>query len=72
MTIGQFQTLVNNELPAIAAVLSPPNPQRSGAFQYANINYAKQGVEIYPQISLCPAAIRPPSVSSVRLVTPWC
>ncbi len=49
MTVGQFINLVNTELPAVAAVLSPPTPQRSGPFQYANINYAKQGVEIYPQ-----------------------
>lgn len=49
MTVGQFVNLVNAELPAIQAVLSPVNPQRSGAFPYPNINYAKQGVEIYPQ-----------------------
>jgi hypothetical protein len=49
MTVGQFQTLVNQELPSVAAVLAPPNPQRSGPFPYAAINYAKQGVEIYPQ-----------------------
>jgi Carboxypeptidase regulatory-like domain len=49
MTVGQFVNLVNTELPAIEAVLSPPNPQRSGPFPYANINYAKQGVEIYPE-----------------------
>jgi hypothetical protein len=49
MTVGQYQQLVNNELPALQAVLSPVNPQRSGPFPYANINYAKEGVEIYPQ-----------------------
>ncbi len=49
MTIAQFQTLVNQELPSIAAVLAPTNPVRSGPFPYPNINYAKQGVEIYPQ-----------------------
>jgi len=49
MTVGQFVGLVNNELPAVEGVLSPANPQRSGAFPYPNINYAKQGVEIYPQ-----------------------
>jgi hypothetical protein len=48
MTVGQFQNLVNQELPQIEAVLSPPNPQRSGPFPYPTINYAKQGVEIYP------------------------
>jgi len=49
MTVGQFVNLVNAELPAIQSVLSPNNPQRSGPFPYPNINYAKQGVEIYPQ-----------------------
>ena len=48
MTIGQFVNLVNQELPNIAATLAPPNPPRSGPFPYPNINYAKQGVEIYP------------------------
>jgi hypothetical protein len=49
MTIGQFTKLVQQELPAVAAILSPTNPQRSGPFPYPNINYAKQGVEIYPE-----------------------
>ncbi len=48
MTVGQFTQLVANELPAVEAQLSPQNPQRSGSFPYPNINYAKQGVEIYP------------------------
>jgi hypothetical protein len=48
MTVAQFQALVNRQLPAVAAILSPPNPPRNGAFPYPNINYAKQGVEIYP------------------------
>ncbi|HTS74921.1 MAG TPA: carboxypeptidase regulatory-like domain-containing protein [Bryobacteraceae bacterium] len=48
MTVGQFVNLVNQELPSIAAVLAPTPPQRSGPFQYPTINYAKQGVEIYP------------------------
>ena len=37
------------ELPAVAAVLSPNESAASGPFPYPNINYAKQGVEIYPQ-----------------------
>jgi hypothetical protein len=49
MTIGQFTNLVQQELPSIAAILAPPNPPRSGPFPYPNINFAKQGVEIYPQ-----------------------
>jgi len=49
MTVAQFVALVNRQLPSVEAVLAPQNPQRSGPFQYANINYAKQGVEIYPE-----------------------
>jgi hypothetical protein len=49
MTVGQFLNLVNQELPAVSAILSPNNPQRSGPFPFPNINYAKSGVEIYPQ-----------------------
>jgi hypothetical protein len=48
MTIGQFMNLVSQELPSVTAILAPPNPPRSGAFPYPNLNYAKQGVEIYP------------------------
>jgi len=48
MTIGQFVNLVNQELPTVTAVLAPPNPPRSGAFPFPNIDYAHQGVEIYP------------------------
>ena len=49
MTIAQFTALVQRQLPAVQAILSPTNPVRSGPFPYPNINYAKQGVEIYPQ-----------------------
>ena len=48
MTVGQFTNLVQQELPGVAAILAPPNPPRSGAFPYPNLNYAKQGVELYP------------------------
>ena len=48
MTIGQFVNLVNQELPSVAAILAPPNPPRSGPFPYPNLNYAHQGVELYP------------------------
>jgi Carboxypeptidase regulatory-like domain len=48
MTIGQFDALVNQELPGIQAQLAPPNPQRSGSFSVSGIDIAKQGVEIYP------------------------
>jgi hypothetical protein len=48
MTIGQFVNLVNQELPAIQAKLSPTNPQRSGPITVSGIDIAKQGVEIYP------------------------
>jgi len=48
MTIGQFDNLVNQELPGIEAVLAPPNAQRSGPYTVSGIDIAKQGVEIYP------------------------
>jgi hypothetical protein len=48
MTIGQFVNLVNVELPAIQAKLSPVNPQTSGPITVSGIDLAKQGVEIYP------------------------
>ena len=48
MTIGQFENLVNLELPAIEAQISPPNAQRSGPITVSGIDLIKQGVEIYP------------------------
>ena len=50
MTIGQFVNLVNQELPAIQAKLSPVNPQRSGPITVSGIDLAKQGVQIYPHV----------------------
>jgi hypothetical protein len=47
MTFGQFNQIVNQELPALQAVLTP-TPPASGPFPYAGINVAKQGIEIYP------------------------
>ncbi|HLG96014.1 MAG TPA: carboxypeptidase regulatory-like domain-containing protein [Bryobacteraceae bacterium] len=48
MTIGQFINLVNQELPSVTAILAPQNPPRSGPFPYPNLDYAHQGVEMYP------------------------
>src|SRR5262249_32500094 len=48
MPIGAFVALVNAELPAVSALLSPSNPPRSGPFPYSEIQYEHQGVEIYP------------------------
>lgn len=48
MTIGLFQNLINQELPAIQAKLAPPDAQRSGPITVSGIDIAKQGVEIYP------------------------
>ena len=48
MTVGLFQNLVNTELPAVSALLSPLNFPRSGPFPYSEIQYEHQGVEIYP------------------------
>lgn len=47
MTFGQFINIVNQELPALEAVLTP-TPPASGPFSIAGINVAKQGIEIYP------------------------
>ena len=49
MTLGQFQQIVNQQLPAIAAKLAPLNPQTSGPYSVSGIDVAKTGVEIYPQ-----------------------
>jgi hypothetical protein len=50
ITVGQFQTLVNQELPAISAALFPSSVQTSGSYcaTCTGIDVAKQGVEIYP------------------------
>ena len=48
MTVGLFQNLVNTELPAVDAILAPPNAPRSGPFPYSELQYEHQGVEIYP------------------------
>ena len=49
MTLGQFEQVVNQQLPSIAAKLAPPNPQTSGPYSVSGIDIAKSGVEIYPQ-----------------------
>jgi hypothetical protein len=48
LTIGEFQSIVNAELPAIQAQLFPGNVPRSGPYTTTGIDVAKQGVEIYP------------------------
>jgi carboxypeptidase family protein len=48
MTVGEFQNLVNSELPAVSAVLAPANFPRSGPFPFDELQYEHQGVEIYP------------------------
>jgi hypothetical protein len=48
MTVGQFENLVNQELPAVTALLAPANYPRSGPFPYSELQYEHQGVEIYP------------------------
>jgi hypothetical protein len=47
MTLGQFMTIVNQQLPGLEAKLAP-TPQSSGAYTVTGIDVAKQGVEIYP------------------------
>jgi hypothetical protein len=48
MTVGQFTNLVAQELPSVTAILAPGNPPRSGPFPFSTLDYAKQGVEMYP------------------------
>jgi Carboxypeptidase regulatory-like domain len=48
ISVAQFQDIVRTELPGIMAVISPANPQTKGSFPYSTLNYAKQGVEIFP------------------------
>ena len=47
MTLGQFLTIVNQQLPGLEAKLAP-TPPSSGAYTVSGIDVAKQGVEIYP------------------------
>ena len=48
MSIRQFMALVNQELPAIAAKLAPPNPQTSGPITVSGLDIEKSGIEIFP------------------------
>jgi hypothetical protein len=48
LTVGQFQNVINQQLPGIEAQIAPPNPQTSGPYSVSGINVTKQGVEIYP------------------------
>ena len=48
ISVSQFLDIVRSELPSIAAVIAPANPQTSGSFPYSTLNYVKQGVEIFP------------------------
>ncbi len=48
MTVGEFVNLVNQELPAIEAIISPVPAQRSGPIAVTGIQLVKQGVELYP------------------------
>jgi len=47
MTLGQFDQIVNQELPGVTAQLAPIPPS-SGAYSVSGIDLAKQGIEIYP------------------------
>lgn len=47
MTLGQFISVVNQELPGITAQLAPI-PPASGPYSVTGIDLAKQGIEIYP------------------------
>lgn len=47
MTVGQFMTILNHQLPAIQSLFGG-NVPRSGPYTTTNIDVAKTGVEMYP------------------------
>ncbi|HYL35427.1 MAG TPA: carboxypeptidase-like regulatory domain-containing protein [Bryobacteraceae bacterium] len=47
LTLGQFIQIYNQQWPAIDKFFTPTPPQTSGPFQYAAINYAKNGSQLY-------------------------
>jgi len=47
LTLGQFLSIVNSELPGLTAKLAP-TPPASGPYSVSGIDVAKQGIEIYP------------------------
>ena len=48
ISVAQYLDIVRSELPGIAAVIAPANPTTKGSFPYSTLEYAKQGVEIFP------------------------
>lgn len=48
MTLGQFEQVLAQQLPAVESKLAPSSPQTSGPYSVSGIDVAKQGVEIYP------------------------
>jgi hypothetical protein len=48
MTVGQFMTILNHQLPAIQSLFAAASPPRSGPYTTTNIDVAKTGVEMYP------------------------
>ena len=47
LTLGQFQQIFNQQQPLINSFFSPTPPQTKGPFQYAAIDYAKDGSSLY-------------------------
>jgi hypothetical protein len=47
LSLGQFLQIYSQQLPAVNALFSPANPQKSGPFQYAAIQYSKDGAQLY-------------------------
>jgi carboxypeptidase family protein len=71
MTVGQFQNLVNQELPAISAKLFPSTVQTSGPYcsTCSGIDVLKQGVEVYP--SSFPLARSYQTSLGIQRELPW-
>ena len=47
LTLGEFLSIVNQQLPGLEAKLAP-TPPSSGPYSVSGIDVAKQGIEIYP------------------------
>lgn len=69
MTVGEFLNLVNMELPAIQAIVSPVPAQRSGPISVTGIDLVKQGVELYPHSFALPRSYQ--TSIGVQHELPW-
>ncbi len=71
MTVGQFVNLVNQQLPSVAAVLSPDNPVEMAHSPIRTSTWPSRVWKSIHPTSRLRAAIRPRSVSSMIWVMAW-